>query len=237
MFENRLFHSSKLWEENHMKKLLLMTALLTITVSAAGCVGLIMSPFKEASLKPKETLNIQESLKIDKNKTLEIKKIAVPNFYDFSRKKSTKVSEDDSKMHSIILNSIVSELRKKKRFDIILSSAFQRKAEDLGLLENVLTMSEEELKGDAAKTGKELSCDAVLAFGSKAKKVDMGKAFLSVGFVGTVDVPVVYILELIDTKKGEAIYYQEQEAVFTAGQMGIKNTPDDELRKIWSFRV
>jgi len=91
-------------------------------------------------------------------------------------------------------------------------------------------MNIEELKEEAAKVAKALGCDGVLAMASKKQKVAMGGASAQTLFVGTVTIPVILTLDLISSRTTESIWYQEYEAKFTAGQMGIQNTPNDELK-------
>ena len=169
---------------------------------------------------------VQEPLKVSQQESRAIKKIAIPNAAVYSK------SDDDKRLYKMQLDVLIAELKKSGRFDIVSPRQFQRKADELDLLQDIYTMNMEELKVEAAKVAQTLGCDAVLALGSKQQKVAMGGAVAQTLFVGTVSVPFIATLDLVSSRTAKSIWYQEYEGKFTAGQMGIKNTPDDELRNM-----
>lgn len=206
-------------------RMLQLMGFLGVVVLTAGC-GPLISPFINPSVKVNEQGLMQEPLKVSQQKARAIKKIAVPNAAVYSK------SDDDKRLYKVQLDVLIEELKKSGRFNVISPRQFQRKADELNLLQDIYTMNMEELKVEAARVAQVLGCDAVLALGSKQQKVAMGGAVAQGVFIGSVSVPFVSTLDLISSRTAESIWYQEYEGKFTAGQMGIKNTPDDELRSM-----
>jgi len=215
-----------------MKKALFLTIALILAILAASCVGPIIGAGRGMTMQPKEKLGIQQPLKIEKSQALETKRVALVNLYDLGKKSGKQISEDDIRLYNAMLFVLNSELKKAKRFELVTPFQFKKKQEEMGLLADIFLMSEEERRADAAKIGQALQCDGIIVLAQKTKKVDMAKSFFQYGFVGTVDVPVVILIELIGSKTGEALYYQEQEATYSSGGVGLKNTPDDELKNL-----
>ncbi len=209
-----------------MKRVVPIVVLLGTALWVIGCVGLVTGPLTGASIQPSAAVSIPQPLKVRKEEALAVKRIAIPNA-GINLK-----GEDDKRFYNTELSVLMSELENQKRFTIISPIEFKRKARELGLLEDISIMTEDELRKEAAYVAKELGCDGVLVLYNKTKKVAVGGALVQTAFAGTVSVPVVVLLRFISSQTSSPTYHQELEVTYTTGGMGIKNTPDDELRKM-----
>lgn len=191
----------------------------------AGC-GAIVGPLKEASVQPSSQLGIDQPLKISKEDALLIKTLAI-----FSPLEMIKTDED-KKLYTAELDILISALKESDRFELVSPSKYNRKAEELDLLQDLERLSEEEAKGESAEVALALGADGVLVLGTKNKKANMTSNVGSYLFVGTVSVPLVATLDLISAKDARTAWSQEHEFVFTSGGMTTKNMPSDELKSM-----
>jgi len=214
-------------EVSGMKKKFSLVLIIILCSSVIGCIGLMIAPFKGATIKPKDnTLNIDQPSKVSRKELAAIKKIIITPV------PLQMKDQDEIRMLSTMRIIIDSELEKSKRFKIISGNAFRDKQTELGMEINPSIMTPKELEEAYAKVGRALGCDALLTIYLNTQKVDIGKAFLTTSFKGSVDVPVKVMIDLSTTKTGESIWHQEDDMVYSSGEMGMKNTTADELKQM-----
>ncbi|MBU1102842.1 hypothetical protein KJ853_04305 [Patescibacteria group bacterium] len=208
--------------------------LLMFVCFMAGCAvlpliqagGEISGGLRDATCKPSEKLNIVEPLKVDKNEAATIKKVAIYSLYDQIK------DPEDKRMYLVALNIFLADLEQSKRFsEIITPTSFKKKQQELEI-EFTPAMTQKEAEDAVVKVAKALGCDAVIYIYQKARKINMGSAFLKYGFTGRVDVPMTMILGVDSAKHGKVIWLQEQDYVFSAGGVGTKNMGADGLREM-----
>ena len=57
----------------------------------------------------------------------------------------------------------------------------------------------------------------------------MASSFIKAGLIGSIDIPTILSFEVVSSKTGQTMYYQEQELVYTGGKMFIDNMSDEEV--------
>lgn len=191
--------------------------LIILIAFLAGC-GLFVGRLKRASIQANEGVRIQEPLNVTKKEASSIQKIAISNIIN---RGSSKKSEDTNRLDKADLAALVSELERSKRFDVVSPYQFQRRAKELGALDDISVMSEEELKNETARVAKDLGCDAVLMLEVKGESVDMGGAVGTYITVGTVSTALTTSLELLSSQNS-SLWRQEMAATVSSGGYGYK---------------
>jgi len=192
-----------------------------------GCMAI--GAFRNPTIKSvNNELSITQPSKVSRKDLVAIKKILVVPIADQTQ------DPDDRRMLEIARGIVRSELKKSKKFKLISGNAFREKKNELDIEIDASIMIEEELEEAYTEIGRALGCDAMLAVYLKVKKVNMGKAVFKGLLVGMVDVPMTAALDLLGTKSGKTIWLQEHELVISAGEMGLKNTRQDELKQMLS---
>ena len=210
-----------------MKRILYLVLVIAICSFIAGCVGEIISPIRGATIKPVDSkLNIVQPLKVSNQELKTIKKIVVTPVPE------TIKNEDDIRIFNTMRSILISELKKSKRFKIISGNTFRDMQNKLGIELDLAVMTQEEAEEAYSKIGRAIGSDGMISISQEAKKINMGKSLLSVAFIGTIDVPMVVILDLSTSKTGKSIWRQEKDAIMSSGGMGIKNMSADELKQM-----
>ena len=211
-----------------MKRILYLVSIIIICSFIAGCVGTIISPLKGVTIKPVDNrLNIVQPLKVSSKELKAIKKIVV-----LPAPETIKKNEDDIRIYNRMRSILISELEKSKRFKIVSGNTFRDKQKELDIELDLSVMTQEEAEEAYAKIGRAIGSDGMIGIFLKAKKVNMVKAFLTAGFIGKIDVPMVALLDLSTSKTGETIWRQEKDAMYSGGEMGIKNMSAEELKQM-----
>lgn len=210
-----------------MKKILSLIFIVAFWGLIGSCApGEIVGELRGASFKTTDVLNIDQPLKIDKKDFLTIKKIAIISWADILK------DPDSKRLNKTMIDVLISELDKSKRFELVSPYTFKRKQDELGIKIDPSIMTNKDLEDAVAEIGSALNCDAILSIGVKVKKTNMAAAFFNYGLFGKIDEPMTAFLDVSSNKNGKTIWIQTHDIIYSTGGVGLKNTPNDELRNM-----